>query len=243
MNTMMGVGCTVVLFKFWMQKQRAWMQAEQEIVKAELQLLKAQVHPHFLFNTLNNIYAFALEKSPKTPELVLKLSSLLSYMIYDCREPEVVLEKEIRVMNDYIDLERVRYGNRIDISVETGGDLEGKMISPLLMLPLLENAFKHGTSQQVEKPWMRFELLVKGHDLRCKIVNSKNPSSTSRDNGIGIANVHKRLELLYPNRHDLKISNEEDFFVASLWIHLDPSLPIPVPGPIDSPISQQKATT
>ncbi len=128
------------------------MQAEKAKITVELQLLKAQVHPHFLFNTLNNIYSFSLESSPKTPELILKLSSLLRYMLYDCKAEQVLLEKEIQVMKNYIDLEKERYGNKIQISLNIAGDLKGNYISPLLLLPFLENAFKHGTSDQLEKP-------------------------------------------------------------------------------------------
>src|SRR6188768_3119063 len=111
------VASMIVVFKYWIKTQRQWMQAEKDKVTAELQLLKAQVHPHFLFNTLNNIYSFSLENSPKTPGLILKLSSLLSYMLYDCKAEEVLLEKEVEIMKNYIDLEKERYGNKIEISV------------------------------------------------------------------------------------------------------------------------------
>ena len=133
-----GFACTTALFKHWLKKQQEWLQAEKEIVTAELQLLKAQVHPHFLFNTLNNIYSFSLTNSTKTPELILKLSSLLSYMLYDCKAEQVLLEKEIEVMKDYVDLERERYGNTIEISWNIDGDIEDKYIAPLLLLPFLE---------------------------------------------------------------------------------------------------------
>ena len=118
---------------------------------AELQLLKAQAHPHFLFNTLNNIYSFSLKRSPATPGLILKLSSLLCYMLYDCKAPEVRLEKELEIMKNYIELERVRYGNSIDISWNLSGGTRNQFIAPLIMLPFIENAFKRGTSEQIEK--------------------------------------------------------------------------------------------
>jgi LytS/YehU family sensor histidine kinase len=174
MTTTAGFMCMIVLFRYWMKKQQEWLQAEKEKVMAELQLLKAQVHPHFLFNTLNNIYSFSLENSPKTPELILKLSSLLSYMLYDCKGDLVLLEKELEVMKDYVDLERVRYGNKIEISWNIEGDIKDKYITPLLLLPFLENAFKHGTSAQLEKPWLSFDLAVKQTTLKCKVANSKN---------------------------------------------------------------------
>jgi len=126
MTTSAASPMIIKFFKLFTIKQRDWMLAQQEKATAELQLLKAQVHPHFLFNTLNNIYSFSLDNSPKTPALILKLSSLLSYMLYDCRSEEVRLEKEIEIMKNYIDLERERYGNKIEISWNVEGEMKGK---------------------------------------------------------------------------------------------------------------------
>jgi sensor histidine kinase YesM len=220
MTTMLGITSMIVLFKYWVKKQQEWMQAEKEKVTAELQLLKAQVHPHFLFNTLNNIYSFSLRKSPKTPELIMKLSSLLSYILYDCRGEHVPLEKELEVMKNYIDLEKERYANNIEISWNVDGDVKDKSIVPLLLLPFLENAFKHGTSEQLEKPWLSVDIAVKQNKMKCKIVNSKNEFVPVSKNGIGIVNVQKRLRFLYPNNHELKINDEGDFFAASLLLEL-----------------------
>jgi LytS/YehU family sensor histidine kinase len=211
---------TIVLFKHWLRKQQEWLQAEKEKVTAELQLLKAQVHPHFLFNTLNNIYSFSLENSPKTPQLILKLSSLLSYMLYDCKADQVLLEKEIEVMKDYVDLETERYGNKIEISWRVEGDIEDKYVAPLLLLPFLENAFKHGTSEQLEKPWLSFDLVVQQNAMKCKVVNSKNEFVPVSKHGIGVENVKKRLAFLYPDKHELKINDEGDFFVVSVLLEL-----------------------
>jgi LytS/YehU family sensor histidine kinase len=216
-----GTNVTIFkLFKYWFKKQQAWLQAEKEKVTAELQLLKAQVHPHFLFNTLNNIYSFSLEQSPKTPGLILKLSSLLSYMLYDCKGEEVLLEKEIEIMKNYIDLEKERYGNKIEISWDIEGDVKDKYIAPLLLLPFLENAFKHGTSEQLEKPWLSVDLSVRHNILKCKIANSKNEYIPFSKNGIGIQNVKKRLAFIYPARHELKLNDEGNFFVVSLLLEL-----------------------
>ena len=220
LTTAAGLTCIIVLFKYWFRKQQEWLQAEKEKVSAELQLLRAQVHPHFLFNTLNNIYSFSLENSPKTPGLILKLSSLLSYVLYDCRTDEVLLENEIAIMKNYIDLEKERYGNKIEISWGVKGDLSDKYISPLLLLPFIENAFKHGTSDQLEKPWLSVDMSVNQDSLKCKIANSKNENVSSNKVGIGIENVKKRLALLYPENHELKLSDAEDFFVVSLSLRL-----------------------
>ena len=220
LTTTAGVTSVIILFKHWMRSQQERMQAEKEKIISELQLLKAQVHPHFLFNTLNNIYSFSLENSSKTPGMILKLSSLLSYMLYDCKAEEVLLEKEIEVMKNYIDLEKERYGNNIDISLNIEGDVKNKFISPLLLLPFLENAFKHGTSEQLEKPWLNVDITVKEFIMRCKIANSKNEFVPFSQSGIGIQNVKKRLRFLYPDRHELKLADEGAFFVVSLMVKL-----------------------
>lgn len=222
MNVMAASGSMIVLFKFWMKKQKEYLSAEKEKVNAELQLLKAQVHPHFLFNTLNNIYSFSLENSNKTSQMILKLSSLLSYMLYDCKSEVVLLEKEIEIMKNYIGLEKERYGNRLDVSINVEGDMKDKYIAPLLLLPFLENAFKHGTSEQLEKSWLSMEIYLNRNLFRCKIVNSKNEYQLPSKNGIGIGNVKKRLAFIYPGRHELKINDEGNFFVVSLLIELEP---------------------
>jgi two-component system, LytTR family, sensor histidine kinase AlgZ len=208
------------LGKQWLLKQREFLRAEQEKMIAQLQVLKAQLHPHFLFNTLNNIYSFALGNSDKTPHLILKLSSLLSYMLYECKTDEVLLEKELEVMNNYIDLEKERYGDKLEISLNIEGDIQDKYITPLLILPFLENAFKHGTSEQLERPWMSVDVGVKDHLLQCKIVNSKNEFVPFHENGVGINNVKKRLEFLYPGKYELKLADEGAFFVVSLSLQL-----------------------
>lgn len=215
------IGSTLVLFKYWMKKQRDFLNAEKEKISAELQLLKAQVHPHFLFNTLNNIYSFSLRQSDKTSQMILKLSSLLSYMLYDCKSNEVLLEKEVEIMKNYIDLEKERYGGRLDVSINIEGDITNKYIAPLLLLPFLENAFKHGTSEQLEKPWLSMEIFCKQDIFRCKIVNSKNEDELPSNKGIGIDNVKKRLNHIYPGKHELKISDEGNFFIVSLLIELN----------------------
>ena len=164
--------------------------------------------------------------SPKAPQMILKLSSLLSYILYECRTDEVLLEKEVEVMKDYIGLEKERYGDKIDISVNIEGDIQDKYITPLLILPFLENAFKHGTSEQLERPWMSVDIAVKDHLLQCKVVNSKNEFVPFHDNGVGINNVRKRLEFLYPGKHNLTLADEGNFFVVSLLLELKLTKPV-----------------
>jgi len=221
MTTAAGIACIIVLFKDWHIQQQQWLQAEKEKITAELQLLKAQLHPHFLFNTLNNIYSFSLESSPKTPGLIVKLSSLLSYMLYDCKAESVLLEKEIENMRYYTDLETERYGNKLEISWNVEGEIRDRYIAPLLVLPFLENAFKHGTAEQLETPWLSCDLVVSKNILKCKIANSKNEFVPENPQGIGIDNVRKRLNHLYPGKHELRMNDEGSFFVVSLLLDLN----------------------
>lgn len=234
MTTSAASPMIIKFFKLWTIKQRDWLRVQQEKITAELQLLKAQVHPHFLFNTLNNIYSFSLDNSPQTPELILKLSSLLSYMLHDCKTDEVLLEKEVEIMKNYLDLEKERYGNRIEIAWNVSGDMNGKCIAPLLLLPFLENAFKHGASEQIEKPWLGVDISVSNDTLVCKIANSKNEYVQQRENGIGIQNVKKRLELLYQNKHELEITDEGTLFRVSIRVVLSGIVPATVT--INSPL-------
>lgn len=220
MTTSAASPMIIKFFKLCTLKQQDWMLAQQEKLSTELQLLKAQVHPYFLFNTLNSIYSFSIANSPKTPGLILKLSSLLSYMLYDCKAEAVRLDKEIENMKNYIDLERERYGNMVEVSWSVEGTAKDKMISPLLLLPFLENAFKHSMSNEVERPWLSVDLIIKSDSLRCKIVNSKDELVPYTQSGNGIANVKKRLEFLYPGKHELRLNDEGNFFVTSLSVKL-----------------------
>ncbi|MFC5409629.1 sensor histidine kinase [Larkinella bovis] len=171
--TVAGFVAAIKLMKVWYLKEQAFRQIEKEKFQAELQLLKSQIHPHFLFNTLNNLYALTLRKSEQSPAVVLKLSQLLRYMLYDCNASEVPLEKEIAFMKNYIGLEQLRYGARLEVSVHFHGDLQGKQMAPLLLIPFLENAFKHGTSEQLEQAWIFLDLSVDDDVLNFKLVNSR----------------------------------------------------------------------
>ena len=219
--TISAVGPMIIkFFKLCTLKQREWIFTQKEKLTAELQLLKAQVHPYFLFNTLNNIYSFSLDQSPKTPGLILKLSSLLSYMLYDCNGDQVRLEKEIESIKNYVGLEKERHGSKLEISWNVEGNVRDQFISPLLILPFLENAFKHGAAEEIESPWLSIDISVKSDIFRCKIANSKNEWMTRSESGVGIKNVQKRLDFIYPGSYELKLNDEGNFFVVSLTLKL-----------------------
>ncbi|MEJ7673120.1 MAG: sensor histidine kinase [Chitinophagaceae bacterium] len=158
-----------------------------------MQLLKAQIHPHFLFNTLNNIYSFTITGSPEAAALVDKLSGMIDYITTEGEKSFVPVEKEIQLMYDYIGLEKVRYGDRLDMQVEINGDYKNKMIAPLLMIPFVENCFKHGTSQMRGRQWIKLIIDIKEDQLDFNLTNSK-PSQhvySKSKNGIGLLNVKK----------------------------------------------------
>lgn len=190
--------------------------------QSQLGLLKAQIHPHFLFNTLSNIHSFTITKTSVASELVSKLSATLRYMIYDCEAPLVCLEKELSMIKDYTELERVRYSDALSMKVAIEGDLKGKMIAPLFLIPLVENAFKHGTSQVLKNPWIDLKIVVTDLFLFMDLSNSK-PQETLRINdksGIGLANVWKRLKLIYPDEHSLVIQSGTDSFMIQIKLPL-----------------------
>jgi LytS/YehU family sensor histidine kinase len=162
-------------------------------------------------------------------------------MLYDCKADEVRLEKEIGIMKNYIDLERERYGDKIEISWSVEGEIKDKLITPLLLLPFLENAFKHGVSEQIEKPWLGVDISVQKGTLRCKIANSKNEYVAQSNNGIGVDNVRKRLAFIYPGKHELKINDEGNFFVVSMMLVLVDDLPVKSPAFAPTYISQPTA--
>ncbi len=217
-----GAALGIKLVKRWWLKQKESQQLTTAKASAELQLLKAQVHPHFLFNTLNNIYSFTLNASPKAPEMVKKLSGLLRYIIHECNQPAVPLEKELNMIKDYMGLEKVRYGEQMDMQVDIRGNYSNKMIAPLLLIPFVENSFKHGTSKMLSRPWVTLSIIVEDEMLYVMLNNSKPEEyvSPAPNGGIGLANVKKRLLLLYPDRHELKMTEEPEHFTVLLEINL-----------------------
>jgi LytS/YehU family sensor histidine kinase len=196
------------------------VEAELKFKEAELKLLKAQIHPHFLFNTLNNLYSLAIEKSDKTPEVIIKISDMLSYIIYDCNAEKVSLEKEVEFINSYIALEKLRYDENLNITVSISGNLTNKFVAPMILHAFIENSFKHGASNDVGSPWITLNLKITGDKLNFTIANSKVIPNENKPAGIGIENVKKRLQLLYPGRHHLNISDSEGVFLVKLDIDL-----------------------
>jgi two-component system LytT family sensor kinase len=193
---------------------------EQRQVKAELSLLKSQINPHFLFNVLNSIYALSLKKSDMAPEVVLKLSDLMRYMLYEANEETVALDREVDMLLDYIELERVRIDSRQRISVTTQTISGLHRIAPVLLIPFVENAVKHGMDSLAEGAFIELNIYMQDHWLHFYCRNNYKESQQTRKGGIGLENVRKRLQLLYPQRHKLDIRKEAFIFEVELSINL-----------------------
>jgi two-component system LytT family sensor kinase len=210
----------IKLLKYWYENKQAQQILLQDKLQAELKFLKTQIHPHFLFNTLNNLYALTLKKSDLAPPMVLKLSELINYMLYECREDEVLLEKEIKFIQNYIDIEQLRYGDKLDLELNIRGNANGRRIAPLLLLPFTENCFKHGASLELDQSWVKLDIEVLPDRTIFKVENNKVAGiSRSRIQGIGINNAKRRLDLMYPNEHELKIINGDETFLVILTIN------------------------
>jgi two-component system, LytTR family, sensor kinase len=215
------VAVAIKLLKYWYANKQAQQILAQEKLQAELQFLKTQIHPHFLFNTLNNLYALTLKKSDRAPEMVLKLSELINYMLYECASDVVPLSKEIKFIRNYVDIEKMRYGDKLDVDIRVSGEVGERKIAPLILLPFVENCFKHGASETLQQSWVKLTIDAQPHVLIIKVENNKSADNglNGRKEGIGIQNVKRRLDLLYDGKHDLKIMNGEETFLVVLTLN------------------------
>ncbi|QJD77325.1 sensor histidine kinase [Spirosoma rhododendri] len=198
-----------------------WRQTEQERVASELSFLKAQINPHFLFNTLNSIYALAIEQSPHTADAVVKLSSFMRYVTRDTGNDWVPLQRELDYIEQYIDLQRLRLADTATVSYTRNGSTAGLQIAPLLLISFVENAFKYGVNPAVDSP-IRIAATLQNDQLHLHVGNRKvrQASSAGESGGIGLANTRARLALLYPDRHTLTITDQADTFIVDLTIQL-----------------------
>ncbi|WP_245586391.1 sensor histidine kinase [Olivibacter sitiensis] len=222
--TVGGVAAAIKLMKCFYERQQAALLLEREKANAELQMLKAQLHPHFLFNTLNNIYSFTQEVSEKASDMIMGLSQILRYILYDCNKPLVPLDRELKMIGDYLNLETKRYDYGLEMAVQLPKSTN-YLIAPLMLLPFVENAFKHGASQMTEKPWLSLTVTVTDNQLSMKLINGKPADTNHITPGISIANVRKRLELLYPDQHELLIDEEDEMYIVNLKVTLVAAFP------------------
>lgn len=229
-----GAASALKLMHDWSEQQQLGQRLQQRKLHAELQLLKAQLQPSFLFDTLGTLQALTLRKSPEAPAAVLHLAELLRYLLYASSQDTVPLADEVDMLRHYLALESLRLGPRVEVAVNFGAVPTGATVAPLLLLPLLENAFRHGTGAAQECPWVSIDLVPKPHSLTLKIINSQTAGPDFRE-GSGLRTLRERLNRLYPGQHELKITAEPDLFLATLHLRTaSPVAPAPLrvaPGP------------
>lgn len=205
------------------EQERRIRKLEKEKLQAELGALKSQINPHFLFNSLNNIYALALDEDKKAPAVILGLSKCLRYMLYECGEEKVPLRKEINYIKDYIDLQKLRLEYPASIHFEVKGAVNNQKIAPLLFTPIIENGFKHGVKGDTENAYLNILMEIKDKQLLLHTENNKGQATeveSDKHKGLGLSNLKQQLQLLYPNKHQLNIEENDHFFSLRLKIDL-----------------------
>lgn len=221
---MLYTGSIMVLTTL-LKLSRSWfmlLRVERITTTHQLQTLQSQINPHFLLNSLQTIYALSLEKSERSPEVILQLSHILKYTLYETGQPTVELEKEISMIKDYVEM----YRHRVDpdhtaIKIEISGDPEGLMIAPMLLIPFIENSFKHRFQGKQKRAYINIHLEIEGDEIQFRVENSRGENDQpdlEQQKGIGIENTRQRLELLYPGKHILDIETNEDAFIVNLSI-------------------------
>jgi two-component system LytT family sensor kinase len=199
-------------------QQKRLRNLEKEKFNAEMGFLRAQINPHFFFNTLNSLYGLILQKSALASKLVLRLSELMHYMLYETAAEKVLLKNELNHLENYIGIEQMRFADRLDISFQYSGDIAGKMITPLLLLPFIENTFKHGAEDG--KAWITIDLKVIETTLFFKVENSFTTGNKKSEKGIGLANVKKRLDLTHAANYQLDVNQQDKIYSVNLKLQL-----------------------
>jgi two-component system, LytTR family, sensor kinase len=203
----------------WFTNERIQRDLENQRLSAELSFLKSQINPHFLFNSLNSIYSLAYQRSETTPEAILKLSEIMRYMLYECNDNKVALSKELQYLQNYIDLQKIRFGKKSYIDFKVNGKVEHQQIVPLLLIAFIENAFKHGIANDPLSPISLLVDVDAGH-LHFFIRNKKHNNNRDTMGGIGLANVKRRLDLLYPGKYNLDITEDDYTYTCELSLVL-----------------------
>ena len=197
------------------------LQLQKDNLALELDFLRSQLNPHFLFNSLNNIYSMVEETNQEAGDMILKLADLMRYLLYESNSERVHLSKEVLFLEDYIALEKIRHSNASRISLELQGSFDFYTVPPFLLVPFVENAFKHGLDT-IEDGWVKIKILIDGSRLNFEVVNSKpqRQSPSAKKGGIGLVNIKKRLDIYYPNQHQLKIEDSESTYKIYLCLTL-----------------------
>jgi len=221
-----GVTTLLKLSKSWFivnRLQRQLLETDKQRVQSELKALKAQVNPHFFFNTLNSVYSMSLDKDERLPGTVLQLSELMRYFLYESREDLVPLSKEIRVLKDYIALQKIRSDEKLEITTEMEDPSDGQKIAPLLLITFVENAFKHGAKGSTGNAFIKIKLTTAQNTVNFRVENNIGVVDRAANDdygGLGLDNVKRRLDLIYPQRHKLLIENSDQIFLVHLQLQL-----------------------
>lgn len=204
----------------WFESQKLKAELMLQNQSSELALLRSQVNPHFLFNTLNNIYSLVYKKSEDAPAAVMKMSAIMRYVLYDATSDKVLLEKEVEYLQSFIELQKLRLSKKDFVSVEIHGNMSGRTIAPMLLIPFVENAFKHG-NKNVTSPGITIHLFIEPDRIIFDVTNYLRKGNALKDttNGIGLNNIRRRMNLLYPGKHSLKIRQDQDLFYIQLIIN------------------------
>lgn len=222
------VGASSTAFKItqdWLSHERDKKELQSQNLASELNFLKSQINPHFLFNTLNNLYALSLKKSDQAPETVLMLSEMMRYMLYECNVEKVPLSKEINYLKNYLELEKIRLGQDFDINFQVHGVDQDFKIAPLMFIPFIENSFKHGVNNLISDGFVHIDLYINEGNLSMEIKNNSgqellNNLKNKNSGGIGLINIKRRLKLIYPDKHHLEIKQTENTYTVNLKIQL-----------------------
>jgi len=210
------------LLKFaidWFDNERIQRDLEREKKDMELQFLKSQLNPHFLFNSLNNIYSLAYQKSDKTADAILKLSEIMRYMIYESNDRWVSLSKEIEYVQSFIELQKLRFKDGASVVLTLNGEIDDQQIVPLILISFVENAFKHGVANDPKDPIL-ISIIANKKILHFNVQNKKNNSNKDEMGGVGLNNVERRLQLLYPDRYKLNIVNSTTHYTSELMLDI-----------------------
>ena len=222
-----GVSTLVKITTDWAKQTRVQQELETRTMQTELNFLKSQINPHFLFNTLNSLYALTLKKSDEAPEVVIKLSEMMRYMLYECNEKLVPLSKEVAYIGNYLDLERLRH-KHLDIKFEVEGTVGDLQVAPLIFISFIENAFKHGAANHISAGFVQIHIFIDKNELNLYVENSKPEKQPAqehrRSGGIGLVNVKRRLEILYPEGYHLDIFDKPNTYGVNLWMRLNGSM-------------------
>ncbi|MGL1888175.1 MAG: sensor histidine kinase [Reichenbachiella sp.] len=225
-----GIAIAIKATGDWIEYKNKASELVKINLETELSFLKSQIQPHFFFNTLNNLYSLTLDKSDKAPYTVLKLSELMSYVIYDAKQKRVPLINEIKHIQNYLDLEMLRYGDRLEIDLGISGDIEGKVIPPVLLLPFIENSFKHGTKVDSETIPIDILIEVTAEELTFTCKNLKSDENEldngleNYKNGVGLENTKRRLNLVYPDSHYLEVIEDDKTYKTILKTPIEEGL-------------------